>query len=104
MRVIRFHSEEGQRTGLLVKETPKYLYLILVKHPLRMLRVPATERRHMLTLDYPVEKSKRILRRAAKDWHGGLRNVPRSVREALARDARGTLASGARRNSEQGGG
>lgn len=84
MRVVRYRSDEGARTALVVSEGTKLIHLIEVDYPLVCRHLPLTETRYMRDLqDYPVDKARRILRRCAKDWHGGLRNCSQEVRDAL---------------------
>jgi hypothetical protein len=83
MKVIRYHGDEGSRTGLLVETGSKYHHVIMVDNPIRMIKVPLSEERNFTDLDYPVARCKRKLRDMARAWHGSLKNVSRPVREAL---------------------
>lgn len=91
MQVIQYHTNEGYRTGLLVSTGRKFHKVILMDNPIRIRKVPLSEERHFTPLEfkvvgrpYPVPRCKRHLRDAVRNWHGGMRNVSREVREALS--------------------
>lgn len=83
MKVMRYRSESGVKTALLVKEGRKYLQILLLDYPMRIRRVPHIEARYMTEMDYPVNRAKRMYRDFARAHYEGLRNVPKSVRAAL---------------------
>ena len=83
IEVIRYRTDEGARTGAIVKRGTKRIHVLLVDNPLRIRAVPLSEARYMDPLDYPEGRFKRIVRRAAKDWHGSIRNTSKAVRAAL---------------------
>lgn len=91
MKVIKYHTGEGQRHGLLVSTGRKFHRVLLMDYPIRIRKVPLPEERHFKEMDYkvvgrpyPVSRCKRHLRDAARKWHGSLRNVSKDVREVLA--------------------
>jgi hypothetical protein len=89
MKVINYHSDEGQRTGLLVSTGRKFHQVILMDYPIRIRKVPLADERRFKDLEhkgkpYPLARCKRHLRHAIKTWHGGMKNVSKGVREALA--------------------
>lgn len=89
MKPIYYRTNQGVRTGLLVKTGRKYHNIILMDNPIRMITVPISEERHFSELlykgkPYPETRAKRLLRNAAKVYHGGLRHCSKSVRAALA--------------------
>ena len=82
MKVIRYRTDQS-RTGAVVKEGDKFLHILMIDNPVRIVKVPKSEERYMVELDYPISRFKRIAKRCVKEWHGGLRNVSKPVREAL---------------------
>ena len=86
MKVVRYRTETGVRIGAIVSEGRKNMQVLLLDNPLRMRSVPLAEQRYMTELDYKPSRFKRHLRHAARAWHGGLRNVPKTVRAAIRRD------------------
>ena len=53
MQVIRYHSNEGVRSGILTK----WIYVLLMDMPMRVKRLPKAELRYIKELDYPLEKA-----------------------------------------------
>ncbi len=91
MKVIRYHSDHGARTGILISTGRKFHKVLLVDNPVRVTKVPLSEERHFTDLEYrqvgrpyPVARAKRILRDAVRRWHGSLREVSKEVREVLS--------------------
>jgi hypothetical protein len=83
MQVVRYATDEGQRIALLVENGTKWLHYILMDsdgirvHKVRKEYVDkkrgttVNEERYMTVLDYPVERAKRIFRKAAKKFNKG---------------------------------
>jgi len=82
--VIHYHTNDGVRTGLLIAEGRKYLQVLMMDNPLRVRKVPLAEQKHMRELpSYPVERAKKHFRRAARRWHGRLKDLPKSVKQHI---------------------
>ncbi len=79
-RVIRYKTDSGNFHGLLVKETPKKVRVVLMKMPIRMVALPKSEMRFMAEIDYPVAKCKKALKAAARQWRN---KTSKPTREAL---------------------
>jgi len=87
MKVIRYHTDNGFRSGLLVKTGPKWTQLMMMDLPIKIIRVLNTESKYFTELDHKESKTKRIFRDAVKKTYGtirnAIRNAPKNVREAL---------------------
>lgn len=88
MKAIKYRTNEGERTGLLVSTGRKFHNVILMDNPIRMHKVPLSEERKFTNLlykhqPYPLKRAKRIFRKAVVQYHGNLRNVSKQVQEAL---------------------
>jgi hypothetical protein len=83
MQTIRYHTENGVRHGLLVKEGYKKLHVLLIDTPITVRRVPVSEARYMEMLDIPVNRTKKAIATFVRRTFGTLRQAPQSVREAL---------------------
>ena len=82
--VVRYHTDEGVRTALLVERGHKWLHFILMDSDgIRVRKVrkeywdkkrglKINEEKFMTPLDYPLERAKRIFRRAAKRFNKGV--------------------------------
>jgi hypothetical protein len=57
MQVIRYHSNEGVRSGILTKVGHKWIYVLLMDMPMKVKRLPKGELRYIKELDYPLEKA-----------------------------------------------
>ena len=69
MKVIRYKSDHGSIHGLLVKETAKRVYIILMEAPqIKIKKLPKAELEYMHEIDYPVKKCQKKLRDAARQW------------------------------------
>ena len=55
MKVIRYNSNEGVRSGILTKVGRKWIYVLLMDMPMRVKRLPKVELRYIKELDYPLE-------------------------------------------------
>lgn len=84
MKVIKYHSAEGQRVALLVSTGHKLHKIIQMDNPIRVTKVPISEDRYFTELDYPPAKAKRKFKAAVKRFHGSIRNISKEAREALA--------------------
>ena len=82
MKIVRYRTEQT-RVGAIVKEGDKFLHLLMIDNPIKVTKVAKAERRYMTEIDYKESRFKRIARRCVKNWHGGMRNVSKQVREAL---------------------
>ena len=81
MKVIRYKTNHGSIHGLLVKETAKKVYIILMEAPkIKIKKLPKAELDYMQEIDYPVKKCQKKLRAAARQWHYKL---AKETREAL---------------------
>jgi len=83
MKVIKYNSNNGIRTGLLVKTGIKWTHLMMMDLPIKIIRVLNTESKYITELDYREGRAKRIFKSAVKKTYGTLRNAPKNVREAL---------------------
>lgn len=83
MKVVRYRSNEGCRSGLLISEGSKYLKIILMDNPIRVHKIPKSEAMYIKELDYSVTKCKRKLRQAIIVYHGSLCAVSKETRLAL---------------------
>ena len=86
-KVVRYHSDEGQTTGILFGAGRKYLQLILMDgRGIRFARnVENAEERYMTEAEYkgkayPVKRAARHLLKAAKKF-GGNTNAKKALRE-----------------------
>ncbi len=89
MKVINIHGEEGSRCGLLVKSLRKYHYVLLIDNPLRIKKFPLEMEKFFRDelykgKPYPISRFIRVIRRCAKSWHGGVKNLNKDVKEVLA--------------------
>ena len=90
MKVIQYHSDDGRRTGLLISTGRKFHKAILMDNPIRVIKIPISSGRYIDDLEtgagvpYPVSRAKRLLRNAAKRFHGSIRNISKEAREALS--------------------
>jgi hypothetical protein len=84
MKVVQYQaSNQSVRHGLFVTEGRKWSQLILVEHPIRLIKVPNSEQRNMADMDYKVSKAKRIIKQMVKVYYGTIRNAPKNVRAVL---------------------
>ena len=83
MKVVKYQIDNAIRHGLIVTEGRKWSQLILVEHPIRLIKVPNSEQRYMADTDYKVSKAKRIIKQMIKSHYGTIRNAPKNVRAAL---------------------
>lgn len=91
MKVIQYHSNKGFRTGLLVSTGRKFHKVMLMGNPIRVTKLPISEERYFRYPEYkvagrpyPVGRAKRLLKAAAKRFHGSIRNLSKEAREVLA--------------------
>jgi len=89
MRVIRYKTDQGQRTAIHIGTGNKYHQLLVMDTSIRLQHVPIFEERYFTDLmykgkPYPVARAKRIFKRAVKRLHGNMKNVSKPVREALS--------------------
>ena len=85
-KVVRFHTNEGQRTGLVAKVGHKYVHVLLMDNPLRIRKFKIQEQRYMTELPgYPVKQAVKIFRKAARAWHGSIASCPNGVKQLLRR-------------------
>lgn len=88
MKVIEYMTDEGRRTGLLIKTLRKYHYVLLIDNPLRVRKLTLSEERYFRDAmykgrPYPVSRALRHMRRMVKSWHGGMKNVSKEVKEVF---------------------
>ena len=86
MKVVKYQSKKTNHTvrhALTVKVGRKWMHLILVDHPIRVIRVLNTEQKFMEDTVYKVSKVKRIIKDMTRSYYGTLRNAPKKVREVL---------------------
>lgn len=82
--LVRYHTNEGIRSALLLPtEGRKFLHIMQMDYPLLVKKVPLEEGKFMTVLDYPIKRALRQFRRAAKQWHGGIRYLSDEARQAL---------------------
>ena len=72
MKVISYKSNTGTTHGLFVKKARKYVHVILMQVPIKIHKLPMAETDYMTDIVYPVNKCKKHLRAAAKQWHSPL--------------------------------
>lgn len=78
MQAIRYRMDNGARTGLLVKQTPTKLHLILMEPDIHVRKVPRSELRYISPLNVPVNRVKKRLKNAARSFHHRLSRECRS--------------------------
>ncbi len=88
VKVIEYTSDEGRRTGILVKTLRKYHYVLLVDNPIRVHKLNLSEGRYFRDAvykgeAYPVKRALRHIKRMIKSWHGGMKNVSKEVKEVF---------------------
>lgn len=88
MKVIEYMSDEGRRTGILVKTLRKYHYVLLINNPIRVCKLNLCEERYFRDAmykghPYPVSRALRHIKRMIKSWHGGMKNVSKEVKEVF---------------------
>lgn len=79
MYVADWHADDGHHT-VLVQEGSKHFHLVVVAFPVKHVSVPKQEGRHLTTLDYPLTKAVRSVRRFAKTA-GITRGAKRMLKE-----------------------
>lgn len=72
-KVVKWRSNEGVRSALLVNEGHKFVSLIPVDFPVRIRKVPLVETRHMSECEYkgkpyPVKRAVKVLKRMGKAY------------------------------------
>lgn len=80
MKVIRYHSPEGQRSGLLVSTGTKFHHVILIDNQIRVHKIPVSEESWFTDVQlngnpYPVARAVKHFRNIVRRYHGGMRNV-----------------------------
>lgn len=89
MRPIKYRTDAGTRTALLVAEGRKFHRIMVMDLPIKIRKIPRTEERYFQELEYkgqpyPLKRALRLFRDAARRSYGGnLKNAPKSVREVL---------------------
>lgn len=88
MKVISYMSNEGRRTGILVKTLRKYHYVLLIDNPIRISKLIKSEGRYFRDAmyngqPYPVKRALKHIKRMIKSWHGGMKNVSKEVKEVF---------------------
>jgi hypothetical protein len=84
VQVIKYRTDNGSRTALLIKSGRKFHHIMPMDLPIRIRKVAKAEERYFTELDYPLARAKRIFRDSARaSYQGNLKNAPKSVREAL---------------------
>lgn len=68
--VARWHSDEGCFTVIAAREG-RHLRLLVQGHPCEVKKLPLSEERHLLRLDYPLKKAARAMKRFARNNAGG---------------------------------
>lgn len=84
--LVRFHTNEGIRSGLLLSAGHKYLHILPMDYPLQVHRVPLTEGKYMRVSPAAIEPAMKKFRHAAKQWHGGLKNLSAEIQDALRKE------------------
>jgi len=85
--LVRYHTNEGIRSALLLSEGRKYLHILPMDYPLQVNKVSLDEGKYMQVLAYPLKRALRHYRHAAKEWHGGIRNLSAEAHAALQEKA-----------------
>jgi hypothetical protein len=84
MEVIRYQAKgQAVRHGLLVTTGRKWTHIILVDHPIRIVRVLNKEQDNMEVMNYKVSKATRVIKRMAQSYYGTMRKAPKNVRKVL---------------------
>ena len=88
MKPIKYRTDSGPRTALLVTEGRKFHHIMPMDLPIRIRKVPRAEERYFEELEYkgqpyPLKRALRFFRDAARRSYGTIRNAPKNVREAL---------------------
>lgn len=66
-RVVRWRRDDGVRHGLAGEPGRKYVPVVVVDYPVRLLKVPLYEQRYMTELDQPsVKKAVRDILKAGR--------------------------------------
>jgi len=82
MKVVRYRTEDGVFTVILVKTGRRYTQIIMMNSAgMRIQRVPKSEARFMTEIDYPLNKAKKKYLAAARRFNEG--PLPNNLREAL---------------------
>lgn len=80
---IIYHTDNGVRRGLQVKEGRKFLHLVLLDYPLVIKRVPTSESRYIKPGDFTVPRVRRSLRELNKQAGGSTRDLSKDLRRVL---------------------
>ena len=81
--VVRYRTEDGVFTAIIVKVGPKYAQMIMMDSSgIRIKRVPKTDQRHMKAIDYDLERAKSLFRDAVLRYNNG--HISNSLTEALS--------------------
>ena len=83
MKVVRYKTQDGVFTAILVKTGRRFSQVILMDSAgIRIRKVPKAEERYMTEIGYSIAKAKRKFRDAAKRFNEG--PLPNALREALS--------------------
>jgi hypothetical protein len=86
MNVVKYQAKKTNHTvryALTVKVSRKWMHLILLDHPIRVIKVLTTEQEFMEDTTHKVSKVKRVIKNMARSYYGTLHKAPKNVREAL---------------------
>jgi len=79
--VVRYRTDKGVFTALIGDPGTKYLPVVYIDAPIRLMKVPQTEERYMTIIDYPPKKAARRMLKAGR--HLGItKTAKRFLQEA----------------------
>tara|TARA_X000001382_G_scaffold16372_1_gene10328 strand:- start:8142 stop:8405 length:264 start_codon:yes stop_codon:yes gene_type:complete len=62
MKVVKYHGDEGVRTGILTKVGRKWAYILLMDMPMRVKRIPKTELKYVKEIDYNLKRAQYVFK------------------------------------------
>lgn len=66
MQVCKYRTDQGVFTALVGEPGRKLIPVVTIDHPIRVRKVPMTEQKYMVPLEYPVKKAVRGFLKAGK--------------------------------------
>jgi len=83
MKTIKYRTNYGVYHGLQVTTGKKFIHLILIQYPIKIIKVPTSEARYICDDIAPTSKVKRTLKRMAKTSYGTMRSAPKNIKQVL---------------------
>ena len=85
MNAVRYHSEEGNRLAVVVKEGHKWTHLVWIDYPIRLRKVKKTEERYFKSIpDGNPERIARQMLEAGRGAFGITKGAEQALKEVLA--------------------